>query len=78
MASPSRSRFQVERRSGEPRPFAVVFALDISGSMTAEEIERLKSALAAFEQGSLATGRLCGYGFRHECEDVAKVYLRAR
>jgi VWFA-related protein len=41
--------FQVERRSGEPRPFAVVFALDISGSMTAEEIERLKSALAAFE-----------------------------
>ncbi len=41
--------FQVERRSGEPRPLAVVFALDISGSMTAEEMERLRSALAAFE-----------------------------
>ncbi|MDQ2936289.1 MAG: VWA domain-containing protein [Acidobacteriota bacterium] len=41
--------FQVERRSGEPRPFAVVFALDISGSMTGEEMARLRSALSAFE-----------------------------
>ena len=40
--------FQVERRSGEPRPLAVVFALDISGSMTAEEMERLRGALHAF------------------------------
>jgi VWFA-related protein len=40
--------FQVERRSGEPRPFAVVFALDISGSMTAEEMYRLRNALNAF------------------------------
>jgi VWFA-related protein len=40
--------FQVERRSGEPRPLAVVFALDISGSMTSEEMERLRSALNAF------------------------------
>ena len=40
--------FQVEQRSGEPRPLAVVFALDISGSMTAEEMERLRSALQAF------------------------------
>src|SRR6266540_4271153 len=42
------SFFQVEQRSGEPRPLAVVFALDISGSMTAEEMERLRSALSAF------------------------------
>ena len=42
------SFFQVERRSGDPRPLAVVFALDISGSMTAEEMERLRSALNAF------------------------------
>ena len=42
------SFFQVERRSGEPRPLAVVFALDISGSMTGEEMERLRSALNAF------------------------------
>jgi VWFA-related protein len=40
--------FQVERRSGELRPLAVVFALDISGSMTAEEMDRLRSALNAF------------------------------
>lgn len=40
--------FQIERRSGEPRPVAVVFALDISGSMTRPEMERLKSALNAF------------------------------
>src|SRR6185295_360806 len=40
--------FQVERRSGEPRPLAVVFALDISGSMTGEEMERLRVALHAF------------------------------
>ena len=42
------SFFQVERRSGEPRPLAVVFALDISGSMTSEEMERLRIALRAF------------------------------
>jgi VWFA-related protein len=42
------SFFQVEHRSGEPRPLAVVFALDISGSMTAIEMERLRSALNAF------------------------------
>ncbi|HYJ88497.1 MAG TPA: VWA domain-containing protein [Pyrinomonadaceae bacterium] len=42
------SFFQVERRSGEPRPLAVVFAIDISGSMTGEEIERLRVALKAF------------------------------
>ena len=40
--------FQVEHRSGEPRPLAVVFALDISGSMTADEMERLRGALNAF------------------------------
>lgn len=40
--------FQVEHRSGQPRPLAVVFAIDISGSMTAEEMDRLRSALKAF------------------------------
>jgi Ca-activated chloride channel homolog len=42
------SFFQVERRAGEPRPLAVVFAIDISGSMTGEEMERLRVALKAF------------------------------
>ena len=47
--------FQVERRSGEPRPLAMVFALDISGSMTPEEMERLRTALNAF------SARLAGH-----------------
>ena len=42
------SFFQVERRTGQPRPLAIVFALDISGSMTGEEMIRLRSALQAF------------------------------
>jgi Ca-activated chloride channel family protein len=44
----SLSFFGMERRAGEPRPLAVVFALDISGSMTPEEMERLRVALQAF------------------------------
>ena len=40
--------FQVQHRTGEPRPLAMVFALDISGSMTTVEMGRLKSALKAF------------------------------
>ena len=39
--------FQVEKR-GEPRPLAIVFTLDISGSMTSEEMERVRSALQLF------------------------------
>jgi len=42
------SFFQVERRAGEPRPLAIVFALDISGSMTPEEMGRLRIALQSF------------------------------
>jgi Ca-activated chloride channel homolog len=42
------SFFHVERREGEPRPLAVVFALDVSGSMTVEEMERLRHALHSF------------------------------
>ena len=42
------SFFQLEKRPGEPRPLAVVFALDVSGSMTADEMERLRVALRSF------------------------------
>jgi VWFA-related protein len=42
------SFFQIEKRQGEPRPLAVVFALDVSGSMTAEEMSRLRRALKSF------------------------------
>ena len=42
------SFFQLERRQGELRPLAIVFALDVSGSMTSEEILRLREALKSF------------------------------
>src|SRR5215204_2258356 len=42
------SFFQIEKREGEARPLAIVFTLDISGSMTAEEFIRLRSALQSF------------------------------
>jgi Uncharacterized protein encoded in toxicity protection region of plasmid R478, contains von Willebrand factor (vWF) domain len=42
------SFFQIEKREGEPRPLAIVFALDVSGSMTSEEMERVRSALQLF------------------------------
>lgn len=42
------SFFQIERRQGEARPLAIVFALDVSGSMTADELVRLRGALQSF------------------------------
>ncbi len=42
--------FHVENKSGATRPLAIVFALDISGSMTPEEIERLRGAMHAFRE----------------------------
>jgi Ca-activated chloride channel homolog len=40
--------FQLEKRQGELRPLAIVFALDVSGSMTVDEIQRLRVALQSF------------------------------
>jgi len=42
------SFFQLEKRQGDLRPLAIVFALDVSGSMTSEEIVRLRGALQSF------------------------------
>jgi Ca-activated chloride channel homolog len=42
------SFFQLEKRQGELRPLAIVFALDVSGSMTSDEIQRLREALKSF------------------------------
>ncbi|HEX8472525.1 MAG TPA: VWA domain-containing protein [Pyrinomonadaceae bacterium] len=44
------SFFNVERRSGQPRPVAVVFAVDASGSMTPEEMVRIGNAMRAFSK----------------------------
>ena len=44
------SFFHIERRNGEPRPLAVVFAIDVSGSITAGEINRIRQALQLFSK----------------------------
>ncbi len=41
--------FNLEKKGGATRPVAIVFALDVSGSMTVEEIERMRSAVRAFQ-----------------------------
>lgn len=42
--------FNVEQRSGAARPVAIVFALDVSGSMTTAELERLRGAVITFAE----------------------------
>ncbi len=42
--------FNVEQRRGRERPIAVVFLLDVSGSMTAAEIEKLRGAVEVFAE----------------------------
>jgi VWFA-related protein len=44
--------FEQQRRENSARPMSVVFALDVSGSMTFEELQKLRAALSVF------TGRL--------------------
>lgn len=40
--------FNIEQQGGEERPAAVVFAVDTSGSMTPEEMERVSNVMRAF------------------------------
>lgn len=42
--------FNIEKIEGAPRPVAIVFALDLSGSMTPEEIERVSEAMREFSR----------------------------
>lgn len=42
--------FNVEKIEGAPRPVAIVFALDLSGSMSPEEIERVTNAMREFSR----------------------------
>jgi len=42
--------FNVEKIEGAPRPVAIVFALDLSGSMSAEEIDRVAAAMREFQR----------------------------
>jgi Ca-activated chloride channel family protein len=43
--------FNVEKIEGVPRPVAIVFALDLSGSMSPEEIGRVADAMREFSRG---------------------------
>jgi len=59
--------FNVERIAGAPRPVAIVFALDLSGSMTAEEIDRVTAAMREFSRRLAdhpATFALMTFGMR--------------
>jgi Ca-activated chloride channel family protein len=42
--------FNVEKIEGAPRPVAIVFALDLSGSMTPEEVDRVSDAMREFSR----------------------------
>lgn len=42
------SFFNVEQRGGQPRPVAIVFALDVSGSMSPEELAQIGRAMRIF------------------------------
>ena len=42
--------FNVEKIEGSPRPVSIVFALDLSGSMTPEEIARVSDAMREFSR----------------------------
>src|SRR6266566_1111710 len=42
--------FNVEKIEGAPRPVAIVFALDLSGSMTPEEVARVGDAMLEFSK----------------------------
>lgn len=48
--------YNIEKRSGSERPLAIVFALDVSGSMTAEEMARLQVAMNHFSKRLSANG----------------------
>ena len=42
--------FEPLKKQNDTRPLSIVFALDVSGSMTADELERLRAALQTFVQ----------------------------
>jgi Ca-activated chloride channel homolog len=42
--------FNVQNKGGVARPVALIFALDVSGSMTVEEMQRLRDAMSLFSK----------------------------
>jgi Ca-activated chloride channel family protein len=52
--------FNIEKIEGAPRPVAIVFALDMSGSMTPDEIERVSDAMREFSRQLADHPAVCG------------------
>ena len=42
--------FNIEKIEGAPRPVAIVFAIDLSGSMTPDEVDRVSDAMREFSR----------------------------
>src|SRR3989449_8418433 len=42
--------FNIEKIEGAPRPLAIVFAIDLSGSMTPDEVDRVSDAMREFSR----------------------------
>ncbi|GAC1446397.1 MAG: hypothetical protein NVSMB56_04690 [Pyrinomonadaceae bacterium] len=83
------SFFNIERRgNGMKRPIAVVFALDVSGSMTPQELARLSSAMRVFtnqlanERASLFAVMTFGMrvhllqGFTNDSQKLERAFAR--
>jgi hypothetical protein len=68
--------YNVEKRSGQQRPVAIVFALDVSGSMTVEEMERLQRAMNLFSK-RLSDIAFCRDDFRDERQNASEFHQRS-
>ena len=60
------SFFRIERTNGDQQPVAAVFALDVSGSMSSPEMERLRVAMSAFSSWLSERPQYCSDEFRNE------------
>ena len=70
--------FNVERRGGAERPVAVVFLIDVSGSMTAAEMERVRLALDEFARGSRRGPASFARGLRMSAKSTRIPHDRAK
>ena len=69
------SFFQVERRAGPARPLAIVFAVDISGSMTDwVDVAVADSAACVLVKRRRSTSRVRGDGIWDERKNAAAVH----
>jgi len=71
--------FNVEKIEGAPRPVAIVFALDLSGSMTPEEIARVSDAMREFSKRLAEHPAVFAVvTFWHARKNASEFYRRSR